>query len=104
VWVGNNGKTKLAITECKNETRTRDIEYTVCVPQTRTRTDQVTTYKNVSSEKVESYTVMVPHEVEKEVQVRVCKMVPQQVSAQGCGDRAPSSRCSGRARRFLARR
>jgi YTV protein len=93
------------VTECKLETRTRDVNYTVCVPQTKTTTHEVTTYKCVPEEKVEEYTVMVPHQVEKEVQVCVCKMVPKtiQVPAATCCDDACGSSC-GRAKCRRARR
>ena len=72
------------MTECKLEERTRDVEYTQCVPQTRTYTEQVVSYRNVPEEVTENYTVMVPHEVEQTAQVQVCHMVPQQISTQSC--------------------
>jgi len=34
----------------------------------------------VPKEQVQTYTVCVPHTVEKEVQVQVCKMVPKTVT------------------------
>jgi hypothetical protein len=81
------------VTECKIEQRTREVPYTVCVAQTRTRQEQVTEYKQVPVEKVDLVTVMVPREVEKEVQVQVCRMVPKtvKVPASGCG----GSSCGG---------
>ena len=39
----------------------------------------VTVCKTVPVEKVKSCTVMVPYQVEKEVQVQVCKMVPKTI-------------------------
>jgi hypothetical protein len=68
------------VTECKVEQRTREVPYTVCVAQCRTRQEQVTEYKQVAVEKTEQYTVMVPHEVEQEVQVQVCRLVPKTVT------------------------
>jgi hypothetical protein len=70
------------VTECKVEQRTREVPYTVCVAQTRTRQEQVCEYKQVAVEKTEQYTVMVPHEVEQDVQVQVCRMVPKTVTVQ----------------------
>jgi hypothetical protein len=83
------------VTQCKLETRTRDVNYTAWVPQTRTTPHKITTYKCVPAERVQQYTVMVPHQVQKEVQVRVCRMVPKtiQVPSVTCCD----ARC-GRAK------
>ena len=93
------------VTECKIEQRTREVPYTVCVCQTRTRQQQVTEYKQVAVQKVENYTVMVPHEMEKDVQVCVCKMVAQTVTVpaatcctNSCDNRATAC-CGRRARR-----
>jgi len=55
------------------------------MPQKRTWTEQVTSYRNIPEEKSEQYTVMVPREVEHEVSVQVCQMVPKQVAVQTCG-------------------
>ena len=76
----------------------------MCVPEQRTRSCDVTTYKCVAEEKTEEYTVNVPHQVEKEIEVRVCKMVPKtvMVPADSCGDSssccAPRRRCGRRCR------
>jgi hypothetical protein len=84
-----------AVTECSTQTRTRDVQYTECVPQKRTCTEQVVHYRNVSEQKTEQYTVMVPHSVEKEVCVQVCHMVPKQVETQTC-DACDSGSCARR--------
>jgi len=73
------------VTECKTEQRTRDVQYTECVPEKRTCTEHVVNYRNVPEERTEHYTVMVPHQVEKEVCVQVCHMAPKEVCAQTCG-------------------
>jgi hypothetical protein len=48
----------------------------------------VTVYETHAEEQEVEYTVMTPHQVEKEVDVRVCKMVPKTiqvpVSTTGC--------------------
>jgi hypothetical protein len=71
------------------EKASRDVTYTVCVPEQRTRTCNVTTYRTVSEPQTQRYTVMVPHTVQQEVTVMVCHMVPQQVTCTvpvyGCG-------------------
>ncbi len=66
------------------EKKSRDVTYTVCVPQEKTETYQVTTYKMVPEERTVDYTVCVPHQVQKEVEVTVCKMVPQKVTVPAC--------------------
>ena len=81
------------VTECKAEARTREVAYTECVPQKRTCTEQVVHYRDVSEEKTEQYTVMVPHQVEKEVCVQVCHMVPKEVCADTCGDGCDNGCC-----------
>ncbi len=71
------------------EKATRDVTYTVCVPEQRTRTCNVTTYKTVTEPQTQQYTVMVPHTEQREVTVMVCHMVPKQVTCVvpvcGCG-------------------
>jgi YTV len=86
---------KVRVCSLVNEQRSREVAYTVCVPEQRTRTRNVTTYKTISEQKTQKYTVMVPRTVQKEITVTVCKMVPQQVTCQvpvyapiyGCGFR-----------------
>ncbi|MEX2173768.1 MAG: hypothetical protein WD872_05355 [Pirellulaceae bacterium] len=62
------------------ENRTRDVAYTVAVPQMRERQVPHTTSRPVVEERVVSYTEMVPHTVERTVTVPVCTLVPRQVS------------------------
>lgn len=62
-----------------NQERTRQVQCVVCVPQQRECVQNVTTYKMVTEQQVQKYTVMVPYTVQRQVQVMVCKMVPQQV-------------------------
>ncbi len=38
----------------------------------------------VPEERTVDYTVCVPHQVQKEVEVTVCKMVPQKVTVPAC--------------------
>lgn len=69
------------------EKQTREVQYTVCVPQQREKTFNVTSYKCIAEEQQQTYTVCVPHKVQKEVQVRVCRMVEKtvMVPAHHCG-------------------
>lgn len=71
------------------EQKTKDVTVTRCVPEQRTMTKEVTRYECVPTEKTVTCTVRVPHQVEKEVQVQVCKMVPKTVmvpaASEGCG-------------------
>ena len=55
---------------------TRNVNYTVNVPETRTRNYNVTVYDTVTEQVPETYTVCVPVQSEKAVQVLVCKQVP----------------------------
>jgi hypothetical protein len=67
------------------EERSKEVEYTVCVPKKVTKTHQVTVCKRVPYEKEVNYTVCVPKQVEKEVNVCVCKMVQKTVKVPVCG-------------------
>ncbi len=71
---------------CTYETSTvdRQVCYTVCVPQKREWTETVTTYKQVPEEVTNTYTVCVPEQVEKEVPVRVCRMVQKTIQVPVC--------------------
>jgi hypothetical protein len=62
-----------------------EVRYTVCVPQQRTKTFNVTTYKCVPEEHVQKYQVCVPKTVEKQVEVRVCRMVEKTIHVPACG-------------------
>ena len=75
---------------------TKEVQYTVCVPQTVTKTHQVTVCNRVPYEKEVTYTVCVPQQVTKEVDVRVCKMVQQTVMVPACAPRV--RRCGLRRR------
>lgn len=63
-----------------SETASREVTYTVCVPEQRSRTVNVTTYKTIAEPQTQRYTVMVPRTVQREVTVMVCQMIPQQVT------------------------
>jgi hypothetical protein len=67
----------------ETQEKTREVKYTECVPEERTRTCRVTVYENVTEEVPVEYTVCVPVTTMKEVQVRVCKPVTMVVSC-GC--------------------
>jgi len=62
------------------EPKSCEVQYTVCVPQKKTVSREVTCCKCVPEEKKCTYTVQVPHTVEKQVTVQVCKMVPKTVT------------------------
>jgi hypothetical protein len=66
-------------TRMESQQRTRTVPYTVNVPQTRTRSYNVTVYDNVTEQVPESYSVCVPVQSMKAVQVQVCKQVPSTV-------------------------
>ncbi|MEO8495690.1 MAG: hypothetical protein ABI614_11510 [Planctomycetota bacterium] len=72
-----------------NEKQSRDVTYTVCVPEQRSRTVDVTTCRTVAEQQTQQYTAMVPRTVQREVTVMVCQMVPRQVTCTvpvyGCG-------------------
>jgi hypothetical protein len=86
---------KYTVTECSYEQKTREVPYTVCVPKTETRNEQVTTYECRAVPKTETYTVMVQQCVQKEIEVEVCHMVAQtvQVPCQSSCCPAPSCGC-----------
>jgi hypothetical protein len=63
----------------KTEEKTKEVCYTVNVPEYSTEEYQVTRCDRVAHQKVEEYTVCVPHCVTKEQKVQVCKMVPKVV-------------------------
>jgi len=62
------------------DVRTRRVNYTYFVPRTVERQVPVTTYRCVQEEKVVPCPVTIPYTVEKEIQVPVCRMVPQTVA------------------------
>ena len=71
-----------------SEQREREVPYTVCVPEERTRTYNVTRYENQPETRTVTYSVCVPETYTEEVPVRVCHMVAKQVEvpAGGCGN------------------
>ncbi len=83
------------VVEYQSEERTREVPYTVCVPQQRTRTRQVTTVKMVPEQRTDKYTVQVPYPVEKEIQVQVCRMVPKTIMVTVAVPCAPAAPCCG---------
>jgi hypothetical protein len=77
------------------EQKSREVSYTKCVAEQKSSTHEVTRYECVPSEKKVNYTVQVPHQVEKQIQVQVCKMVAKTVlvpagNGDGCGAAAQS--------------
>ena len=59
--------------------QSREVPYTVLVPQVQSRQRQVTTYKCVPTQQTQTYQVQVPYTVEKQVPTTVCRMVPKTV-------------------------
>ncbi len=86
--------TTFPVVKYEKEIRTKEVTYSVKVPQPRTRIYTVTRYDRVPEEKIENYTVRVPVQIVKDVKVQVCKMVPRVVTvninpcggcSRGCG-------------------
>ena len=63
----------------KSETKTKDVTYTVNVPEYSMEPYEVTRYDRVAAQEVEEYTVTVPYCDTELVDVQVCKMVPKLV-------------------------
>ena len=72
------------VVECKFEERTHEVSCIVCEPKTETRYQQVTTCVLHQVDRTVPYTVLVPHTVEKKVQVQVCKLVEKTVQVPVC--------------------
>jgi hypothetical protein len=70
----------VTLCEFRQEVRSREIPFTVCVPQKRVATQNVTTIKCVPEQRTGQYTVMVPYQEQQQIQVQVCKYVPQTVT------------------------
>ena len=66
--------------ETKKEMKTFTDRRETVEPEVRTKTVSVTFCEDRTEEVVDTYTVCVPYEVEKEVEVSVCKMLPQKVT------------------------
>jgi len=62
------------------ETKTRQVACLVPVAKQVERRIPRTTFRQVTEEKVVNYTVMVPHHVQRQVQVPVCTLVPKQIT------------------------
>jgi hypothetical protein len=82
---------------CVPETITCQVQVSECEAKQEEYQYQVTTCEAVSEEKTETYTVHVPVQVEKEIQVQVCRMVEKriQVPAPSCCSVCPTSACGG---------
>jgi hypothetical protein len=85
------------------EQKTREVTCTKCVPEQRTMSREVTRYECVPTQKTITCNVRVPHQVEKQIEVQVCKMVPKTVmvpsgSDNGCGAGDCNGGGSGRRR------
>ena len=80
----------------ETQTKTKEISYTVNVPEYTTETYTVTRHDCVVDEKIEEYTIKVPVPVVKLVDVQVCKMVPQLVEEKfSCASSSTQSASSG---------
>ena len=75
---------KVPVTTCVQKPQSKEVEYTVCVPVTKTGTRTVCKTQCVPQKVPQTYTVMVPVQVEKVVPVRVCKMVPRTITVPVC--------------------
>lgn len=73
---------QVEVWETKKEMKTVIDRCETMVPEVHTKKVPVTICEEVAEQHVEKYTVCVPYEVEKEVEVCVCKMVPQTVGGE----------------------
>jgi hypothetical protein len=66
---------------CKmeQETKQREVQYTVCVPHTKQYTCDVTVYRNVPEHRTVTVDACVSHIVQKPVDVCVCHMVSKKI-------------------------
>jgi len=67
------------VTRMVPQQRAREVSYTVSVPRTVTTTRAVTTCRSEAYQATESFTVSVPVPVQRQVPVRVCRMVPRTI-------------------------
>jgi hypothetical protein len=67
------------------ETQSREVPYTVCVPEQRSKTVQLTRYNSVPEQKTVTVNVCVPEQVTEQVPVRVCHMVEKVIEVPACG-------------------
>lgn len=78
-WVPRQGVRKVRVCRYVRECNTRFVNYTEWVPRTETRDVSCTVYDCVPTKKVIMESFCVPVCVEREIQVPVCRMVPQTV-------------------------
>ncbi|MEI6038007.1 MAG: hypothetical protein WCQ91_08805, partial [Planctomycetota bacterium] len=82
------------VTKCVPETMTKEVSCTVMVPQQKEVKYTVVAYDCVPETKTASYTVRVPHQVTKEVAVKVCRMVAVEVPVtNACGNCGEPAAC-----------
>ena len=79
---------QVCVWETKKEMRTVIDRCKTVVPEVRIEKVPVTICKDVPETTTEKYTVCVPYEVEKEVEVRACKMVTQTIPCDCCNEAA----------------
>jgi hypothetical protein len=80
------------------EKRTKEVSYTVCVPESKTENYTVTRCEQVPDHRIENYTIRTCVPVVKEMEVRVCRLVPQVVSMTVCpcpGSGMPAAQPAG---------
>ncbi len=65
---------------------TKEVKYTCMMPQKKQRSYNVTNYRMIPEKRVETYKVCVPHQVQKPVKVRVCRMVAEKIQVPVCSD------------------
>jgi hypothetical protein len=77
----------------ETQQRSREVCYTVNVPEQRTRCYNVTVYDDIIEQVAENYSVCVPVQSTRCVNVRVCRQVPVQIQVPVCcyGDAAVST-------------
>lgn len=73
---------KVRVCRYVTEQQSKEVPYTAYEQQPREQTRNVTTYKVVAEQRKEQCTVMVPHQVEKQVTVMVCRTVAETISCQ----------------------
>lgn len=72
------------VTEYHTETRSKEVECVRLVPKAKMKTQTITVNKCVPVQIERECTVMVPHQAQKEVQVRRCVLVPKKVKVTVC--------------------
>jgi hypothetical protein len=79
-----------------SEPQTREVNFTVCVPQTQTKTVTVTRYRSEPETQTRTINVCVPYTYTEEVPVTVCRRVARTIEVNGCnGCDSPSCCCGG---------